>query len=54
MPQSEVFGGYLGSRAKEGDEGPQKRSNRAEHVERIPAEIQSEGAGPGSAGTSIG
>jgi hypothetical protein len=54
MPQSEVLGRHLGPRAKEGDEGPQKESNHAEHAERIPAEIQSEGAGLGSAGTSFG
>jgi hypothetical protein len=54
MPQSEVLGRHLGSRAKEGDEGPQKESNQAKHAERIRAENESEGAGPGSEGTSIG
>jgi len=54
MSQSEVLGRHFGPRAKEGQEGPQKDSNQADHAERIRAEIQSEGAGPGSAGTSIG
>jgi hypothetical protein len=54
MPQSEVLGRHLGPRAKEGDEGPQKESNKAKHAERIRAENESDGAGPGSAGTSIG
>ena len=53
MPQSEVLGHECGPRAKEGDEGPQKEPNQAEHAERIRAENQSEGAGPGSAETSI-
>lgn len=54
MPQSEVLGRHLGPRAKEGDDGLQKESNQGEHAERILAENESEGAGPGSEGTSIG
>jgi hypothetical protein len=54
MPQSEVLGRHLGPRAKEADEGSQKEPNQAKHAERIRAENESEGAGPGSERTSIG
>ncbi len=54
MPQREVLGRHLGPRAKEADEGSQKESNQADHAERIRAENESEGDGPGSAGTSFG
>jgi len=54
MPQSEVLGGHRGPRAKEGDEGRQKGSSQAEYAERIRSENESEGAGPRSAGSSIG
>jgi len=54
MPQSEVLGHECGPRAKEGDEGPQKEPNQAEHAERIRAEKESAAAGPGSGATSTG
>jgi hypothetical protein len=54
MTQGEVLGHECGPRAKEDDEGPQQESNQAKHAERIRAENESEGAGPGSAGTSFG
>jgi hypothetical protein len=43
MPQGKVLGRHLGPRAEQGDEGPQKESNQAEHADRIRAEIESEG-----------
>src|ERR1035437_4787966 len=38
MPQREVLGRHRGPRAEQGDEGPQKESNQAEHVDWIRAE----------------
>jgi hypothetical protein len=54
MPKGKVLGHDCGPRAKQGHEGHQKESNQAEHPERIRAENESEGAGPGNAGTSVG
>ena len=54
MPQGKVLGRHLGPRAEQGDEGPQKESNQAEHAERIRGENESEEVGPWGAGTSIG
>jgi hypothetical protein len=54
MPQGEVLGEECGSRAKEGDEGPQQQPNPVRHEERIRAENESEGVGPGDTRTSSG
>jgi len=43
MPQREVLGHDCGPRTKEGDEGPQEKSNQAKHAERIRAENESGG-----------
>jgi hypothetical protein len=47
LPQGKVLGHECGPRAKQGDEGPEKESNQAEHAGRIRAEKESEGACPG-------
>jgi len=42
ISQGEVLGRHVGPMAQEGDDGPQKESNQAEHAERIRAEKESE------------
>jgi hypothetical protein len=53
MPQREVLGHDCGPRTKEGDEGPQEKSNQAKHAERIRAENEPEEGRSGGAGTSV-